>query len=53
MKREYNSEAFTPEEVAKGLHQKLLNTLLEISKEQEDSHYDIHITSDGYCLIIE
>lgn len=49
----YNSEAFTPEEVSKGLHLKLVSTLLEISDEQEDSHYDIHITSDGYCTIVE
>ena len=49
----YNQMAFTPDEVKKGLHLKLLNTLLEISNELKDSHLDIHITDDSYCLIIE
>jgi len=48
-----NSTAFTPEEVAKGLHLKLIKHLLEESTELEGSYNDIHITSDGYCIIIE
>ena len=53
MKREYNSQAFTPEEVEKGLHLKLLNCLLELNKESEKHYNDIHITTDSYCTIIE
>ena len=48
-----NSQAFTPEEVAKGLHLKFIGHLLEISNEMEKCYFDIHITSDGYCTIVE
>lgn len=51
--REYNSQAFTPEEVKKGLHLDLLNYLLDHNKKSEKQYYDIHITTDGYCTIIE
>lgn len=53
MSRDVNSHAFTPEEVEKGLHLKLLKTLLELSNESTEHYNDIHITSDGYCTIIE
>ena len=53
MKREYNYQAFTPEEVKKGLHLDLLNYLLDHNKKNETQYYDIHITTDGYCMIIE
>lgn len=53
MEREYNYQAFTPEEVKKGLHLDLLNYLLEHNKKNENQYYDIHITTDGYCTIIE
>lgn len=49
----YNSQAFTPEECAKGLHTKLINSLMEISSEMEGGHFDILITTDGYCTIVE
>lgn len=50
----YNSMAFTPEEVAKGQHLKLLNALLDLTSGKEDASYnDIHIWSDGYCTIID
>lgn len=52
--RKYNEEAFTPDEVEKGLHIELLNTLLSInSKRESEVYYDIHITFDGYCTIIQ
>ena len=51
--RDYNSQAFTPEEVKKGLHLDLLNYLLDHNKKNETQYYDIHITTDGYCTIIE
>ena len=51
--REYNYQAFTPEEVEQGLHLDLLNYLLDHNKKNETQYYDIHITSDGYCTIIE
>ena len=53
MNREYNSQAFTPEEVEQGLLNDLLNYLLEYNKKCESGYYDIHITSDGYCTIVE
>jgi len=53
MKREYNYQAFTPEEVEQGLSQDLLNYLLDHNKKNDKQYYDIHITSDGYCTIIE
>ena len=53
MEREYNSQAFTPEEVEQGLAQDLINYLLDHNKKAKEQYYDIHITSDGYCTIIE
>ena len=53
MKTEYNSQAFTPEEVDEGLHLDLLNYLLDHNRKAKEQYYDIHITSDGYCTIIE
>lgn len=50
---EYNSQAFTPEEVEQGLVQDLINYLLDYNKKCESGYYDIHITSDGYCTIVE
>lgn len=51
MKREFNSQAFTPEEVEKGKHLELIKLLLSL--EDKDSFEDIHIASDGYCVIVE
>ena len=51
--KNYNSQAFTPEEVEKGLLQDLLNYLLDHNKKNDSQYYDIHITSDGYCSIVE
>lgn len=49
-----NSTAFTPEEVKKGLHLDLINYLLSYNAKTEDGTFnDIHITTDGYCLVIE
>ena len=53
MERDYNRQSFTPEEVEKGLHLDLLNYLLDHNKKSETQYYDIHITTDGYCTIIE
>lgn len=49
----YNSQSFTPEEVKKGLHLKFIKSLLEISSKKENSYFDIHITTDSYCTIVE
>lgn len=55
----YNQEAFTPEEVKKDKHLKLLKTLFELEGDtfgdntEADKAYDIHIWTDGYCLIVE
>lgn len=48
-----NSAAFTPEEVKKGLHLDLIKYLLDYNSKSEKSYNDIHITTDGYCLIVE
>lgn len=48
-----NSEAFTPEEIEKGLHLDLLKLLLDYNKINDKHYKDIHITTDGYCLIVE
>ena len=54
MAENYNSMAFTPEEVARGQHLKLLKTLFELNADKEDDSYnDIHIWTDGYCTIID
>ena len=48
-----NNVAFTPEEVKKGYLQDLLSYLTDYNKKSDDYYYDIHITSDGYCSIVE
>ena len=53
MSRNYNYQAFTPEEVKKRLLNDLLNYLLEHNKKNDQQYYDIHITTDGYCSIVE
>jgi hypothetical protein len=51
--KNYNSQAFTPEEVKQGLHLNLINYLLDYNSKAKDYFNDIHIDSDGYCVIIE
>ena len=53
MKKEYNSMAFTPEELEAGLLQNLLNYLFTYNKKSEKHYCDIHITTDSYCTIVE
>ena len=53
MSKEYNSQAFTPEEVKKGLHLDLIKYLLDYNQKSEGYFNDIHIDTDGYCIIIE
>lgn len=48
-----NRQAFTPEEVAQGLLQDLLNYLLKYNYKCESGYYEIHITSDSFCTIVE
>lgn len=48
-----NSQAFTPNDIKKGLHIKLVNTLLEISNELEGCTLQIKISSDGYCTLVD
>lgn len=52
-KTNYCHESFTPEEVEKGLHIKFIKTLLSLDKDNQERYHDVHITNDGYCLIIE
>lgn len=53
MSNRYNSMAFTPEEVEAGLFQKFLDTLIHYNGNSEKHYCDIHITTDGYCTILE
>lgn len=54
MERNYNSVAFSPEEVEKGLHMDLIKYLTNYNAAREsDDYYEIHITSDGFCMMIE
>lgn len=53
MSKEYNSQAFTPEEVKKGLHLDLIKYLLDYNQKADGYFNDIHIDTDGYCVIIE
>ena len=48
-----NSVAFTPEEVELNLHLDLINYLLSFNQKSKNSYFDIHITTDGYCTIVE
>lgn len=49
----YNETCFTPEEVEKGMHLKLIDYLLSYNKDSEDNFNDIHITTDGYCTVVQ
>lgn len=53
MKTEYNSMAFTPEEVEKGLFTAFLNVLTEYNKKNINYYNEIHVYTDGCCQIIE
>ena len=53
MKHKYNSQVFTPEQVESNAPRDLLDYLLEFNKKSQKSFMDVHITTDGYCLIIE
>ena len=48
-----NSVAFTPEEVKQNLHMGLIVYLLSFNQKSENSFFDIHITTDGLCTIVE
>lgn len=48
-----NSLGFTPEEVKKGMFNEFLSLLIKQNDEFEHSYNEIHITSDGYCTIVE
>ena len=51
MKKQYNSMAFTPEESKAAAE--LLNTLMRFNTLSKEHYNDIHVTTDGYCTIIE
>lgn len=48
----YNSQAFTPEEVKKGLHLDLIKYLIDYNMKSKDFFNEIHITNDGFCTIV-
>ena len=49
----YNSQTFTPEETKKGLHLDLIKYLLDYNQKSDTHYNDIHITTDGSCIIVE
>lgn len=51
MERKYNYMSFTPEEAEACAE--LLATLLHINALDKDHYNDVHITTDGYCTIVE
>lgn len=53
MEKRYNSEAFTPDQIEKGLHIDLLNFLMKLNANSDDYYADIHIWTDGYCTVVD
>ena len=49
----FNSMAFTPEEVRKGLLDKFVKTLNDLNQEKEQGFIEYHVTTDGFCTIVE
>lgn len=48
-----NSIIFTPDEIKNNLHLDFLNYLLRYNEKAKDCFFDIHITTDSHCTIIE
>ena len=48
-----NSRAFSPEEVEQGLLADLLEYLLRHNVKSDRKYYDIHLTTDGHCQVVE
>lgn len=54
MERKINNVAFSPEKVEAGAVKDLLNYLLDYNSNHDyNDYYEIHITTDGYCTIVE
>lgn len=51
--RNYNSQTFTPEQIANGELRDLIDYLMNFNIKSEKSFMDIHVTSDSYCQIVE
>lgn len=52
MEKSYNSMAFVPEDVELGLHKELIDYLINYGQKSESHFNEVHITTDGYCLIV-
>ena len=48
-----NSMSFIPKEVEQGLLNKLIDYFLLYNKTSNDHYIDFHVTTDGYCMIVE
>lgn len=50
-----NSMAFTPKEQKAGKHTELINYLLSLEQVDQEMPYrpDIHVWTDGYCVIVD
>lgn len=49
----FNSMSFSPEDMKAGLHKELIDYLVNYHLNQDDRFNDIHLTTDGFCLIVE
>lgn len=49
----FNSMAFTPDEVKKGLLDKFVKTLNDLNQDKEQGFIEYHVTTDGFCTIVE
>ena len=50
---DYNEMVFTPENMEAGLHTELINYLINYHLNDDERFNDIHITTDGECLIVQ
>jgi len=53
MKTDYNSIAFTPDEVERGLLKGLLDYIVTYNTNNKDRYFDTHIWNDGYSTVVE
>lgn len=48
-----NSISFTPQQVERKLHLKLLEYFDEFNQDNDSRYVEVHIMNDGFCTIIE
>ena len=53
MDKKYNSMTFSTENMEEGIHKELIDYLVNYHLNEDDHFNDIHITTDGECLVVE